>query len=289
MEHIKKNVVFCDGGLSNRLNALIFALNLMDRYSQDLTISWPLNNWCGARFSNLFETNLAVVNHDLHYFKEREDDYCLIFHENQCGFTNDKINFNSTFQSYDDYEFLIKDARPFLYYNNLIPGFVSIDEIKKALSHLNLNEEIKQQAIKFCNENNINNSVYGLHIRKTDFGNSINDDSLFNTVMNSKEEFFVCSDDKDTNEKFALLPNCHVFEKSFFPEKSKLEASWNEVIVDDQERSFAFNIKRSEDSIIEALIDLLILSQTTQIQTSHSTFLRMSLILKSTNFFSSKR
>ena len=50
---------------------------------------------------------------------------------------------------------------------------------------------------------------------------------------------------------------------------------------------FFYNIERSEASIVEALIDLLILSRTTHVSTSNSTFLKMSMIFKFTNFFDS--
>ena len=38
-------------------------------------------------------------------------------------------------------------------------------------------------------------------------------------------------------------------------------------------------------ALVDALIDLLILSRTTHVNTSHSTFLRMAMIFKATGYF----
>ena len=64
-----------------------------------------------------------------------------------------------------------------------------------------------------------------------------------------------------------------------------MHSDWNTLTKDDQGRDYYYNISRPGQSVEEALIDLLILSKTTQVLTSHSTFLRMSIILKSINFF----
>ena len=55
------NHVLCDGGLCNRLNALIFALILQRKFGplgHDWQIAWPQNNWCGASFGSLFTSPL---------------------------------------------------------------------------------------------------------------------------------------------------------------------------------------------------------------------------------------
>ena len=45
---MSKHYVLCDGGLCNRLNALMFALILKRRFGGAWSISWPVNNWCGV-------------------------------------------------------------------------------------------------------------------------------------------------------------------------------------------------------------------------------------------------
>ncbi len=281
----KKNVIFCDGGLSNRLNALIFALILKEKYGCKWEISWPVNNWCRASFQSLFSININVNENELILYKKIENDYCLVMHENQCGFTNERINFQYNFHDYCEYEKLLNGKKPLFYYNNLIPHFVKLSEMKYGLNQISIRSDIHSKASGFCMRNQIDDSVLGLHIRKTDFGNTVDDKELFKLVQSSRNRFFVCSDDEAVNMRFSNLPNCSVYEKSHYPSKFLNEKGWNAQTIDDQGREFYFNIERSEASVVEALIDLLILSKTTQIDTSHSTFLRMAMIFKSTNFF----
>ena len=169
----------------------------------------------------------------------------------------------------------------------MIPTIASIQDIQIGLGNLSINKNILDLAQKFCYNNQINESVLGLHIRKTDFGATVNDKELYSIVENSNKRFFVCSDDPEVNERFSLLPNCSVYSKTYFPEKMIFDAGWNHQTKDDQGRDFFYNIERSEASIVEALIDLLILSRTTHVSTSNSTFLKMSMIFKFTNFFDS--
>jgi hypothetical protein len=280
-----KHVVFCDGGLSNRLNALIFALILKEKYAQEWDISWPINNWCGAKFSSLFTTNLNVNTNNLSYYKEMQNGFTLIFHENQANFKNEIINFNSNLKNYDDYEKLLKLDKPVIYFNNLIPGFTTTEDIKTALGNIGINNEILAVAKDFCIQYKIDDSTLGLHIRKTDFGNNVDENALYELVKNSEHKFFVCSDAKEVNDLFGQLDNCIVFEKTHFPSKINQDHNFQHSIVDDQGRAFNSNIFRSDKSIKEALVDLLILSKTTHINTSHSTFLLMSKIFKATSFF----
>jgi hypothetical protein len=281
----KRNVIFCDGGLSNRLNALIFALILKEKYRHTWELSWPVNNWCRASLQSLFSINISTNKNELSYYKKIENDYCLVMHENQCSFTNEKIIFQSNLHNYTDYEKLLSNNKPVFYYHNLIPKFVTFSEIESGLSHLSIQRKIHAKASGFCMRNQIDDSVLGLHIRKTDFGNTVDDNELFNVVKSSGNRFFVCSDDAEVNARFSNLPNCSVYEKSHYPSKYLDEKGWNDHTVDDQGREYFFNIERSEASIVEALIDLLILSKTTQVETSRSTFLRMAMIFKATNFF----
>jgi len=281
----KTHIVFCDGGLSNRLNTLLFALLLKEKYGHNWEISWPINNWCGADFNSLFNIDLNIRKLTLNDYKINESNFTLLLHENQIEFDESLIYYHKDIESYEKYLYFLNGNKPILYFHNLIPACADLGDIKVGMQSLKINPEIKSQAINFCNQNNINDSVFGLHIRKTDFGNLVDDEALYNLVFNSPNRFFVCSDDENVNDRFSKLKNCSVFNKKCFPEKSVLNSSWNSATVDDQGRTFNFNIKRSEESIVEALVDLLILSKTTHVDTSSSTFLRMSMLFKATNYF----
>jgi len=278
-------VVLCDGGLCNRLNALIFALILRKRYGHDWRVSWPKNNWCGADFSSLFEYDLPVDDYSIEHYKKNESSYKLLLHENQCQFSENLISYHSSLNGYTDYQEILDGHENVLYFNNLIPRFVSTADIQAGLSGFKIALPIKTAASEFCSERSIDESVLGLHIRKTDFGSTVDDNALYELAAASPLRFFVCSDDADVNRRFSQLPNCCVFEKSSFPEKLIGDVNWQSWTTDNEGRKFPFNITRSEASIAEALIDLLILSRTTLVKTSNSTFLNMAGIFKSTGFF----
>lgn len=285
MSRSVRNVVFCDGGLCNRLNALIFAFILRDKFGGEWEMSWPRNNWCGASFARLFVTDMPTLDEPLDYYKAREDSYRLVMHENQCGFRPERLTLHSQLAGYEGYARILHGGEPLLYYHNLIPACATLEDIRLGLKYLRVVPEIHGRAAEFCRANQIDDSVVGLHIRKTDFGSAVDDRGLFELAARSARRFFVCSDDPEVNARFSGLPNCAVFEKHSFPEKMVLDSSWNARTVDDQGRVFGFNITRSPDAIADALVDLLILSRTTHVATSHSTFLRMSMIFKATGFF----
>ena len=279
----KSNLVFCDGGLSNRLNSLIFALILREKYGAHWEISWPQNNWCGSDFSSLFQANMPVHNYPLNYFNKVHYDYTCLIHENQAYFNEGNFYLHSSINSYQEYFDYLQKEKPVFYFHNQIPSFASIEDIRIALDNISVNSELKNIALNFCSDNNITDSVFGLHIRKTDFGNLVDDIALFDLVKNSNNKFFVCSDDELITEKFNDLKNCCSYLKKNYPTQLNINKGWQETIQDDQNRSFNFNITRSAESIKEALIDLLILSSTTHIDTSPSTFLKMSMFFKYEN------
>lgn len=282
---MKQNIIFCDGGLANRLNTLIFALILKTKFGGDWAISWPINNWCGANFESLFSIDIPVYDHALSYYKEREDQYILVMHENQKDFNEELIKYQRYFKNYSDYENVLCSEKPIIYYHHLVPAFADTNDIAEGIKILRINPEILIDAYSFCIRNSIDQTVLGLHIRKTDFGNTVDDEALYQMAEKSDHRFFVCSDDPLVNDRFSKLSNCCVYKKKTFPGKMIEDTHWNGLTTDDQGRTYNFNINRSAHSVYEALIDLLILSKTTHILTSHSTFLRMSMIFKSVNYF----
>lgn len=280
------NIIFCDGGLSNRLNTLLFALVLREKFKISWELAWPINEWCGSSFENLFSIDFPVTDKNLSFYQQNESNFTLLMHENQAGFDESNIVYHSELNKLEDYEFITSSTKPIFYYHNLLPNFTDTSDLQTALKYLKVRPEILLKAYEFCIKNEINNSVLGLHIRKTDFGNLVDDNALYELAKTSDHRFFVCSDDQSVNDKFSQLSNCSVYTKTAFPEQRIPTGNWNSLTVDDQGRAYNFNINRSSESLVEALIDLLILSKTTHILTSNSTFLRMSMIFKSTNYFS---
>jgi FkbM family methyltransferase len=76
-----------------------------------------------------------------------------------------------------------------------------------------------------------------------------------------------------------------VLPKRALPEKLQQQAHWQQATVDDQGRPFASNMLRSAQAVAEGLVDLLVLSQTEILRTSHSTFLATAQRLARCGYF----
>jgi FkbM family methyltransferase len=267
------NHVLCDGGLCNRLNALLFALMLQRRFGRAWQMSWPRNNWCGAAFDSLFSSPLPHDEHGLDHYRAHEAQHLLLMHENQAGFDSTRWVSNRTLASWEDYEAQWQRHDSVVYYNNLLPPFVTDDDVRGALTLLAVNPQVAETARRTISAQRIDRSVLGVHIRKTDFGDRVDDDALFEQVRAGPRRVFVCSDDEAVNARFAALPHCSVFAKQAFPKKLQDHGHWQQATKDDQGRHFASNMQRPAAAVVEGLVDLLVLSQTEMLPTSHSTFL----------------
>lgn len=283
------NHVLCDGGLCNRLNALIFALILKRKFGHEWTASWPRNNWCGASFESLFTCALPVDARPIADYNANQAQFIGALHDNQLGFPAERVVLHKSLGGYEDYVRLIEGARSdgleLVYYNNLLPSFATDEDVRDALTLLGLNEAVAARAREFITAHGIDAHTVGLHIRKTDFGDAVDDEALFQQVQVSPRRFFVCSDDPAVNRRFAALPNCAVFDKAAFPEKLEAEGGWQQWITDTDGRRYPFNINRPDASVVEGLIDLLILSQTEIVLTSGSTFLATARLFGRCGFF----
>ncbi|MBV8380749.1 MAG: asparagine synthase (glutamine-hydrolyzing) [Paucibacter sp.] len=276
--------VLCDGGLSNRFNALVFALVLRERFGGEWRISWPINNWCEAPFHALYECELPVDEHSIEHYKAHEHEHVLLMHENQIGFGPEHLVINHGLRSYDDYARVFAQGRSVVYFNNLIPDFVPPEDLALALGRLRPNAEVARRASAFVREHRIDTGVVGLHIRKTDFGGRVDDAALFEQVRKSASRYFVCSDAASVNARFKTLPNCAVFDKTAFPEKLVAGAGWQDHTEDAAGRRFGFNVSRSATAVVEGLIDQLILSRTHIMSTSASTFLQTARLFGTNDF-----
>ena len=278
------NIVMCDGGLANRLNALLFALILRRKFGHEWRIAWPLNNWCGAPLQSLFDAPLPVDELPLSHFRQN-DTRLMLMQENQLDFPAERYAHHHGLKSYDDYLPYLGRSEGIVYFNNLIPAWVPVADVHAALASLTIHHDVAARAWDFCKRHRIDGSALGIHIRKTDFGDKVDDAALFKQLQASQCRAFVCSDAAEVNQRFATLAHCAVFSKTAFPEKVQSNAAWLHVTTDSDGRQFPYNIARSATSVVEGLIDLLILSRTELVPTSGSTFLSMARLLKASGVF----
>jgi hypothetical protein len=274
----KQHVIYCDGGLANRVYTLVFGLILMKKYGHSWQVSWPPTNVCNARLEQLFVAPIDTNERTISYYKSREAQYNKVVHHNFGNFDDENLILNSSLSSYSDYAALLNDRNVF-YMHNSLPNFVEIGDVANALYTLIPAFSVQQSAAEFISRYKLGPEVIGLHLRKTDFHDKVNEDHWYNLAQASTEEFFVCSDDQGILQKFRNLENCIVSPASSFPDKIFENAPWGACVQQPNSDEILYNMNRSSGSVICGLIDLLLLSKTTIVKTSNSSFLHLASIL----------
>jgi hypothetical protein len=280
----RKIFIHCDGGFANRFNVLIGGLFLAETLTLTPIILWNSNNWCGAKFFDIFYPTLQTLEFDSKTFFKLNS-VKIISHENQF---NQELDYElpSNFNSINEILNYVGNESDIFYYNNIIASWVSEDFFRSLNSMLTIKSEILDAAHELIKKYKLN-EYYGLHFRKTDFiGIESVDDNYYRNYIQSNPNFlfFVCSDDQKTEMDFKQHPNVFTYEKTNYVEKYS-SGEWDSWIVDENGNQFPFNVKRSSESVKEAVVDLLILSYSNIINTSSSTFLKTAALFKKYNLF----
>lgn len=274
--------VYCDGGFGNRLNGLISGLLFCKALGMQPVIVWPCNNWCGARFSDIFRENkLSVLERELIGYMPDKDKFQFFMTEDHLGMGVPNFSPLVATSVAQAMEYLKNDSRDVFFHSPLIPSYFASSEVDWCLHNLNFRGELTQCAKEFMENSGLWAGFYGLQIRKTDFGmNGANDDALFELVKKAvSDKFFVCSDNKDVEFRFKGLPNVRVYEKAAYVEKL-VPGDWTALAADHSGRVYPCNVNRNAQSVIDAVVDLIVLSYSEIIKTSASTFLNAALLLK---------
>lgn len=266
---MSKIYIFCDGGLGNRLGSLFGGLYFSNITNKTPIVLWPENNWCGCAFTDLFENNIENYNYGINQSIKKLS-YCNFIVHDSTQVQHYDINIENNNES-----ILVKyknTNNDIFYYHNMIPEYIDDNTKISLLKSLNINSNILNQVNKFLNCY-ADKKINGLHFRKTDFGNFLNEEQYDLMIKQNPDKlFFVCSDDQETELRFKLNLNVITFEKNNYVTKL-VDGSWNANIIDSEGRSFIFNVNRNRESVIEAFIDMLILSKTNILTNNSSTFL----------------
>lgn len=281
---MRKIIIFCDGGLGNRLNSLLGGFFIAEKTKSTPVICWPENNWCGCSFKDLFNTDIEIINDNINNIFENNINSIFLIHENQTKFSLNK-QYEHSLKSIDE---ILNMNEDIVYYHNILPSYVDIDFVLNKLENLKIRIEIINQVGIFVKENNINKNTHGILFRKTDYTSnpsiSLNDNEIYNHIkLDPNLKYYICSDDKDTEDKFNELENVFIYPKTSYVEKFK-EGGWNDLIIDNEGRPNNFNVNRPRQSVIEAFVGLLILSQTNIIVDVPSTFLHFAKYYSYINF-----
>jgi len=274
---MKKLYILCDHGLGNRLGSLVGGLKTAELLNYQPIICWPINNWCQAEFHELFRSSIELESNEFSTMlvNQIHDSGMPFFFISQ--FTQDTISknyFETSLPAVEEIRKLNSDA---LFSCAKLPkSYVrNPEDISKHLKSLGIAESIRSAVEKFVIENKIDKTVRGVHIRKTDSKNQIDENIVFENMKNSPQQrYFICSDDKSIEDKFVTLSNVIIFPKSTYVEKLQ-DGHWRDNVTDAAGRNIVFNMNRPKQAMIEAFVDMLILSKTKIDRLSKSTFRSM--------------
>jgi hypothetical protein len=273
---MNKLYILCDHGLGNRLGSLVGGLKTAELLNYQPVVCWPVNNWCQAEFYDLFRNSITLESNEFSTMivNQIHDSGLPFFFISK--FTNNLINknfFENSLPAVEEIRKLNSDA--VFSCAKLPKSYVLKEDASKYLKFLGISKSVSTAVNKFTVENYIDRNVIGIHIRKTDSANQIDENTVFENIKNSPQQrYFICSDDKTIEDKFRTLSNVVIFPKSTYVEKLQ-DGQWRDNVKDDNGRNIIFNMNRPKQAIIEAFIDMLILSKTTINRQSKSTFCSM--------------
>ncbi len=280
MENNKKIYILCDHGLGNRIGSLIGGLTFAKRANATPIICWPINNWCKAEFNDIFDSNHTVeINEFSTGLVDQIQDLGLNYFF--VSTYNNKIS--TELINFEDIASTNKDI---IYSQCKVPKrIVDQNEIVDSLNSLSISNSVLDKVKKFCNEHSIDRNTTGIHLRKTDGSSIVNEDEIFEEIKKFKnQKYFICSDNKETENRFLQLPNVSVYLKN--SEVIKItEGEWRDSVIDILGKTILFNVDRSKEQIYDAFIDMLILSRTNVSKRAKSTFCTVAKYYSSVSIF----
>ncbi len=274
-------MIFCDGGIGNRINALVSGLAVARHFNLSYCVYWPENNWCQAGFHDIFQNNFPVSKLSIKNLKGTLADSIVMLHD-EIASDNLSVDFNSAYQYTSLHEFsekVLSTGKEVFFYPAIMPDWIPFADITFELQQLVFRDRIQSSVSEFI-QGVLKKPFHGLHLRRTDLNVGLSDHEVLNLVQrNPQETFFVCSDDPIAEALASVHPNVHARSKSSNVSKKFSDSDWLSKSPDDDGRIYHGNIMRGKEAVIEGTIDLLILAHSKIVGYSGSTFQRMAKII----------
>jgi hypothetical protein len=278
---MSKVFIYCDGGFGNRYNSLLSGLFLAKACNREPLIIWPRTRWLDADFRDIFDSNLPELKEFDHTTFFEKYDPVNIVHWNPWGANVEQHNCMGIYMGIDQF-LKSKEDKNVMFYTSVICPWVDTYGLHPIMAQVPFHPDILETARDFIKFHFGDNEFNGLHVRRTDHAYQLDENEFIEKINASDKLCFVCSDDQAAERHFLnSCPNVRVYPKTSYVEMLNPEGGWNTMTRDEFGHQFPFNVKRSRESVIQAMVDLLILSRSTVINTDHrSTFLQTATLLK---------
>jgi hypothetical protein len=237
------------GGLGNRLLAMQSAIYMSKLFETKLIVCWPVNDECGIAFHKLFDTDIEEVE-----YCPRPDKGFI-----RLGIIPPHITEYSQFDDVTPILFdRITETDQFLNSVRHVDIYFSDWDTRcfTTFSPLKFKDEYIQKANDFVLKNNISAT---LHIRGTDsVFKDIEEEDIARIIHNRGNPLtlFVCSDEKAHEDRIVKGgPNRVARQDKEWPTKK------------DDSKPFLiakgeYNVHRSEQVVVDAVIDMIVMSKT---------------------------
>jgi hypothetical protein len=291
----KRVISLCISGVGNKIFSLVGGLYWAEKLGYDFNFFWEPDSECMCLYDELFQTmtqNYLPYN-TLHNFKiedivvaggtTKSSFVASILDEwNRHKSTPRKlkklclINSNKWLDTYDISKQLdlVKQHNILIYHDSKLPSYIPENTILELLAKFKFTQNITDTSNAFIKANNINKDTKGIMIRKhvgVDRADllDIDEDYYLNIVKDTPStQYFIMSDFYDIEQKFLQLSNVVCYPKrSYVSWSNNLQCWW-----------------RDRESVVDALISLIILSHTDIVKTiSNSTFMDLCFLLSKLN------
>ena len=274
-------LIFCDGGIGNRINSLVSGLAIARDMGLTYRIHWPINNWCAAPFDAIFENEEPVSTVSISGLKGLLDDADMLLHD-EIASTALEVDFASAYRFTSIADFAtqcVNQGKQIFYYPAVLPSWIPEALMHEQLRSLRFSAYISDAVRSFITDV-LGSPFHGIHLRRTDLNVGLSDQEVFTLVRQYPDaKFFVCSDDPAAEALASAHPNVYHRPKHHHVEKSVADQDWLAQKHDDDGRLYYGNIQRNQDAVIEGTIDMLILAHSEIVGYSGSTFQRMARLI----------
>ena len=282
---MSKVYIYCDGGFGNRFSSLISGLFLAEVCQREPLIIWRDTNWNHASFTDIFDSQVQEYKEFDHtrFFDEVKPVMIISWDPWNRG---DLERHNCLeIAAYIDKFLIDKTDKDVFIYTSTIPMWVDINNLQSVLEKGSFKSYMLTAARTFILDNFGSDQFNGLHVRRTDHAFQIDEDEFIQKINEDGKLCFICSDDPDAEEHFKTrCPNVRVYPKTSYVEKLIPDGDWNTVTIDELGYMFDYNVKRSRESVLQAMIDLLILSKSNILNIDYrSTFLKSAMLINKYN------
>lgn len=277
-------IIHCDGGLANRINCLANGLLIAQLWQVDYELVWPINRYCRASASDLLELDEQPVDRSKNEYILAENTG-IIASDNFLSIEAGLYLNPSTCKSRSEFArkasmLLTICSKVIVFYPSPLPQFYF--DVKRVAKSFKFKSSILLYSAKEQRRLALKPFLYwGLHLRGTDVRKANWYYSFFVRLSRILPgNLLVLSDDSQIIKAFSTqtvtvktrqgIPLVDIYDQSL---------EWNASSIDENGQQLPYNVNRSRESVKEALVDLMLLSQSMPIPTSTSTFLELSLFL----------